>query len=142
MRRDARPSLRTLIPLLLVGALALGATACSSGSDTSATAGAAEAPAAGASSAELALDEQRVVIDVRTPDEFAAGHVAGATNIDVQGGGFAAAIDDLDPQQAYVVYCRSGNRSAIAADEMRAAGLDVVDGGGFDTMTAAGWPAA
>ena len=42
----------------------------------------------------------------------------------------------------YVVYCRTGNRSAQAASEMRAVGLDVYDGGGLDDMVTAGWPVA
>ena len=82
------------------------------------------------------------LIDVRTPAEFASGHVQGATNIDLQGAGFAAAIGQLDRGGRYVVYCRSGNRSAQAAAQLRAAGLDVVDGGGLTAMAQAGWPTA
>jgi rhodanese-related sulfurtransferase len=144
----ARPLLR-LVPVLVAAGLALALVGCSSSEPTARAepdeAGQVEAPAgpsAGAESAAVALEEGRVVIDVRTPEEFAAGHVAGATLIDVQDPGFAAAIAELDPAGDYVVYCRSGNRSAVAADEMRAAGLDVLDGGGFETMTAAGWPTA
>jgi rhodanese-related sulfurtransferase len=40
------------------------------------------------------------------------------------------------------VYCRSGNRSAAAADRMEAVGLTVLDGGALGDMTAAGWPTA
>ena len=49
---------------------------------------------------------------------------------------------ELDPDAAYVVYCRSGNRSAQAASVMAGAGLDVVDGGAMTDMVEAGWPAA
>ncbi|HMS48621.1 rhodanese-like domain-containing protein [Candidatus Neomicrothrix sp.] len=99
------------------------------------------APAPGREAAGVALDADRIVIDVRTPEEFDAGHVNDARLIDIQGPDFDAQIAELDPDADYVVYCRSGNRSAVAAGEMRAIGLDVLDGGAMDDMTAAGWPA-
>ncbi len=55
---------------------------------------------AGAAKAVSMLDS-RIVIDVRTPAEYAAGHVAGAQNIDVEAGDFAA--EDLDPRQGGLV---------------------------------------
>ena len=85
--------------------------------------------------------DSRVVIDVRTPAEFADGHVAGARNIDVEAGDFAARISSLDKTASYLVYCRTGRRSAIAADEMAGAGFaDIVDGGGIADLVAAGAP--
>jgi phage shock protein E len=132
---------RRIVPALVAAAFALALLGCSSTEETVGAEATGGTPA-GAASAERALAEGRVVIDVRTPGEFAAGHVDGATLIDVQDPGFAAAIAELDPAGDYVVYCRSGNRSAVAADEMRAAGLDVLDGGGFEAMTSAGWPSA
>jgi rhodanese-related sulfurtransferase len=83
----------------------------------------------------------RIVIDVRTPGEYAAGHIAGAQNIDVEAGDFAQRISTLDPKGAYLVYCRTGRRSAVAAEQMAAAGFtDIVDGGGLDALVAAGAP--
>lgn len=79
------------------------------------------------------------IIDVRTPAEFASGHVEGAVNYDVQSPQFAAQIANLDPDGAYLVYCRSGNRSKAAAAQMEGAGLTVTDGGGLDDMKSAGW---
>lgn len=85
--------------------------------------------------------DSRVVIDVRTPAEYAAGHIVGAQNIDVEAGDFAARISTLDKKAQYLVYCRSGRRSAIAADEMAKAGFtDIVDGGGMADLVAAGAP--
>jgi rhodanese-related sulfurtransferase len=79
------------------------------------------------------------VIDVRTPQEFAAGHVAGATNINVEAADFGDRIATLDAGDPYVVYCRSGRRSAVAADLMKTAGFtDVADAGGLDALIAAG----
>jgi rhodanese-related sulfurtransferase len=83
----------------------------------------------------------RIVIDVRTAGEYAAGHIAGAQNIDVEAGDFAQRIETLDPKGAYLVYCHSGRRSAIAAEQMASAGFtDIVDGGGMDALVAAGAP--
>lgn len=79
------------------------------------------------------------VIDVRTADEFAAGHIAGAINIDVESSGFSAGIATLDPDGVYLVYCHSGRRSAIAAQSMTDSGFTVLDGGGIDAMQANGW---
>ena len=52
-----------------------------------------------------------VVLDVRTPDEFAAGHIDGAIMIDFYEADFATQLADLDPDVPYLLYCRSGNRS-------------------------------
>lgn len=73
------------------------------------------------------------VIDVRTADEYAAGHLEGAVNIDVEAGNFDAAIAQLDKDKTYLVYCRSGRRSAIAKENMHDAGFhNVIDAGGLD----------
>jgi phage shock protein E len=60
-----------------------------------------------------------VVLDVRTPAEFKTGHLPGAVNIDIQAQDFAARLGALDRSQAYLVYCRSGNRSARAVQVMQ-----------------------
>ena len=81
-----------------------------------------------------------VVLDVRTAQEFAAGHLPGAVNADVESPGFAAALDGLDPAASYAVYCHSGRRSGIALDEMSQAGFtDAYDlAGGISAWAAAG----
>jgi rhodanese-related sulfurtransferase len=125
-----------------------GASACSN-DDSPNTPAAAQAPesdasgpAAGVEAATVALDEGRTVIDVRTVEEYDAGHVEGAERIGLADPDFAERIAALDPAESYVVYCRSGNRSAQAAEVMRAAGLTVLDGGALDDMAAAGWATA
>ena len=73
-----------------------------------------------------------VVLDVRTPDEFAEGHIADATNIDFYEPDFAASLDALDKEKPYFVYCRSGNRSESAVAIMEDLGFNEVyelDGG-------------
>lgn len=83
------------------------------------------------------------VIDVRTPEEYASGHVQGAVNIDVQGADFDQQIAALDRNGTYVLYCHSGRRSAIAADKLAAAGFThVYDAGGLSGLQSAGVPMA
>lgn len=84
-----------------------------------------------AASPSISLGEDTVLVDVRTPAEYAGGHLDGAINIDVQAADFDAAISDLDPDDEYVVYCQTGNRSAQAVAAMESIGLDVQDAGGI-----------
>ena len=65
-----------------------------------------------------------VVLDVRTPDEFASGHVPGAMNIPIDQ--LAARTGELDPQREVVVYCERGPRASRAADALVAAGFSDV----------------
>ncbi len=74
--------------------------------------------------AGAAASEGVTVIDVRTPEEFAAGHLPGAVNIDVSAATFPAEVATLDPQADYAVYCQSGNRSRVALEAMAAAGVE------------------
>ncbi len=64
-----------------------------------------------------------VVLDVRTPGEFMAGHIQGAINIDVEGAQFDSEIATLDKTKTYAVYCKSGRRSAIAVGKMKDTGF-------------------
>jgi phage shock protein E len=64
-----------------------------------------------------------VIIDVRTAGEFNEGHITNAINIDVESMQFDAEIAALDKDVTYALYCRSGNRSSIAAGKMSDAGF-------------------
>ncbi|MEI6217067.1 MAG: rhodanese-like domain-containing protein [Actinomycetes bacterium] len=68
-------------------------------------------------------DTSIVVLDVRTAGEFAAGHIARAINIDVDGANFQGEISKLDKSATYAVYCHSGRRSGIATDQMAKLGF-------------------
>jgi len=68
-----------------------------------------------------AVSAEVIILDVRTADEYAAGHLEGAEMLDLNGGEVAAAIPTLDPE--YLVYCRSGNRSGQAIALMEQAGF-------------------
>lgn len=67
-----------------------------------------------------AIDMKTVaaVIDVRTPEEVATGHLHGSINIDIQAADFASKMNELDKAANYVIYCRSGNRAGQAIDWM------------------------
>ena len=81
------------------------------------------------------------VLDVRTPGEFAEGHLQGARNVDVMGTGFADAVDrlGLDRNTPVYVYCRSGNRSGNAVKILRGRGYSgAVNVGGLGDLTRAG----
>jgi rhodanese-related sulfurtransferase len=64
------------------------------------------------------------VIDVRTPEEFAQGHIQGAVNYNVEGPDFANQIMALDPAGIYAVYCQSGNRSQPAVSQLSSVGIN------------------
>src|SRR5664279_4794842 len=84
-----------------------------------------------------------MVIDVRTPSEYASGHIANAVDIDVENSTFDSKLAALDKSAEYAVYCHSGNRSAVALQKMAADGFtDIADlSGGISAWTAAGRPA-
>jgi rhodanese-related sulfurtransferase len=64
-----------------------------------------------------------LVLDVRSAEEFAGGHVPGAVNVSQEQ--VAARIGELDPARGVVVYCERGPRAAKAADLLRDAGFAV-----------------
>ena len=65
---------------------------------------------------KLTTDGTAQLLDVRTPQEFAEGHIPGALNIDWLEEGFTeAAQEALDPERPVLIYCRRGRRSAEAA---------------------------
>jgi len=71
-------------------------------------------------------NKENVLLDVRTPEEFADGHIEGALNINIIDPMFHDKIAGLDNSKTYYVYCRSGNRSYSACREMQRAGVDKV----------------
>ncbi|MDG1785587.1 MAG: rhodanese-like domain-containing protein [Ilumatobacter sp.] len=83
-----------------------------------------------------------VILDVRTPAEFAEGHIEGAVMIDFYRDDFASELAKLDPNVPYVLYCRSGNRSGQTGALMTALGFSAVDDvdGGIIAWQDAGLP--
>ena len=60
----------------------------------------------------LAENKEVRVLDVRTPAEYAEGHIAGALNVDFKASDFAENVAKLDKNTTYIVHCRSGKRSS------------------------------
>lgn len=74
-------------------------------------------------SAQLARGDTPQLLDVRTHEEFAAGHLPGAVLIPHDA--LAARLDELDRDRPVVVYCRTGRRAGIAEDLLRQQGFEV-----------------
>jgi phage shock protein E len=119
--------------LLAIGVLLVSLLGCSSG-----TTQGVGVRTVSATEAVKVLDS-RVVIDVRGPDEVAEGAIVGATVLDFNAGEFQAKIGGYNRNAAYLVYCRSGNRSGQAVAIMKELGFtDVIDAGAYVDLTAAG----
>lgn len=103
---------KLLTAVALIFGVTLGATACA------------------ASPNPVGLSEGTIIIDVRTPAEFATGHLEGALNIDVQSPDFMARVSALDPGADYFIYCRSGNRSGQAISQLSNMGFTSMINGG------------
>ncbi len=109
---------RFVSTVAVVLGLSMGAMACSSNEE-----------------ANNAYDRS-IILDVRTPEEFAAGHLDGAVLVDIKDPSFGEKLTALDPSAPYVVYCRSGNRSAQAVERMKAAGFtDLTDLGSLENAS-------
>ena len=67
-----------------------------------------------------------VVLDVRTRQEFAEGHLPGAVNLDVQAPDFERQLTALDRGKTYLVYCRTGARSSRAVRAMEQLGFQSI----------------
>ena len=86
---------------------------------------------------EMMADEANyIILDVRTPEEYAEGHIVNAINIPNETIG-SNEIDELpDKSQLIMIYCRSGNRSKQAADKLVKLGYtNIVEFGGINTWT-------
>ena len=113
--RGIAKAARLLVAMVVVALL--GLTGCSAGADQ-----------------PIAVGPDTIVIDVRTPGEFAAGHLEGARLLDLNGGELEKALPELDPDAEYLVYCRSGNRSGQAKALMEKAGIaDVTNLGSLES---------
>lgn len=87
---------------------------------------------------KVTVGPNTIVIDVRTPAEYAEGHLDGAVNIDVEDANFGTILSQLPTDGEYVVYCRSGNRSARAVEIMKGSGFtNVTDAHGISDASSA-----
>jgi rhodanese-related sulfurtransferase/thiol-disulfide isomerase/thioredoxin len=92
--------------------------------------------------ARMAADKQNVILDVRTPGEFSAGHIPGAVNLDYNAPDFQAKAATLDKSRTYLVHCAVGGRSVRACEKLSR--LDFPNlynlPGGFKAWAKAGQP--
>ncbi|WP_374166539.1 rhodanese-like domain-containing protein [Arcticibacter sp. MXS-1] len=91
---------------------------------------------------KLQSKQEHTLLDARTPAEFAKGHIAGAVNINVKDSTFSAQIKTLDKSKPVYVYCRSGVRSAKAAEVLKNEGFAQIYNlkGGIQAWTKKGLP--
>jgi len=68
-------------------------------------------------------NENNVLLDVRTAEEFNAGNIPNSVNIDYNSEEFDSLIQDLDPNKTYYVYCQAGGRSTKACGKLQQAGF-------------------
>ncbi|MCC6906041.1 MAG: rhodanese-like domain-containing protein [Anaerolineae bacterium] len=131
---------RRFLPILLLSLIALLSACSAPASDQTAT-GQNQLINPAAYVDQFGADttfSRHFLVDVRTPEEFASGHIAGAVNIPVEE--LSAHLSEFPTDRPTVVYCRSGNRSATAASQLAASGYDVYDLGGIIDWSAAGFP--
>lgn len=95
-----------------------------------ATAAAPAKQSTAAADANVSSSAHAVIIDVRTPGEFAENHLQEALNIDFRDASFETKIKALDKKQRYQLYCRTGNRSGQAAKLMQTLGFKSVENHG------------
>ena len=93
-----------------------------------------------AAAPSISVAPDTVIVDVRTAAEYTGGHLQDAINIDVQSADFDALISALPTEGDYIIYCASGNRSAVAVQRMTDLGFtSLTDAGGVtDAATATG----
>ena len=93
---------------------------------------------------KLKSASEATLVDVRTAEEFAGSHLAGAKNYDWNGGHFDHQVMNLDKEKPVFVYCSRGGRSASAAERMRSMGFKQVFelDGGLDKWEIDGLPVA
>ncbi len=72
------------------------------------------------------VNKDIILIDVRTPGEYASGHVENSVNIDFRASNFKELIGELDKNQDVYVYCKVGGRSGSAARMMEDIGFKKV----------------
>ena len=92
---------------------------------------------------EKVENDRGVVIDVRTRDEYDAGHLKITdAQYNWMSGEFHDAVEEMEKDKTYYLYCRSGNRSGQAARMMKEKGFEnVYNVGGFDDLANSGFEA-
>jgi len=87
-------------------------------------------------------DDKVVVLDIRTPEEYKGGHIAGAVNIDFKEKDFSERVTKLDKSKTYIVHCQSGGRSTKSLETFKKLGFRSIVhlDDGFGSWQKAGLP--
>nr|WP_235363882.1 MULTISPECIES: rhodanese-like domain-containing protein [Shewanella] len=81
------------------------------------------------------IEHGAMIVDVRTPEEFAEGHLANAINIPFEQIAEEFTKRNIDKDQSVVLYCRSGRRSGIAQESLIKLGYsNTYNGGGYQSL--------
>jgi rhodanese-related sulfurtransferase len=81
---------------------------------------------------KLSAKRKANILDVRTPEEVAEGHLIGSKTVNFLGANFTTEVQELNKNKTYLLYCRSGARTRKAADAMQKMGFKhvyMLDGG-------------
>lgn len=115
---------------LIAGAYFLVSPECCTAQKTSDSATITAVPPATFQSA--IRQKETIILDVRTPEEYRAGHIEGARNLNIASPDFLTTLATMDKNATYAVYCRTDNRSGQAVARMQESGFKHVihlDGG-------------
>lgn len=128
--------MKRITQILLIACLTVFTVACSNGQQGITKLGPAEFKKS------FESDKNAVLLDVRTPGEFAGGHISNSINIDWNADDAESKLKILDPSKTYYVYCMSGGRSASAVNFMKESGFkNIVElNGGIMKWRAASLP--
>jgi rhodanese-related sulfurtransferase len=126
---------------LLVGLLVVGVS-CVRADDSTNAAPTKATHVDGKEAGKLVAKGDITVIDIRTPSEFAGGHIAGATNINYRANNFSEQIEKLDRDKTYLVHCAVGARSTSSLPKFEKLGFKHIIhlDGGIRSWEAAGNP--
>lgn len=138
-------SIRFAYKSWIMASLALllgGAAACQPPASPSAPAGSVVNLSPAEFHKRLKGEHAAILLDVRTPSEFAGGHLPGAQNLNFNSPTFQQQVAQLDRNKPVYLYCAVGGRSASAAAVMRKMGFQVLYNmsGGFSQWSAQGLP--
>lgn len=131
-------SIYTLVSLILV-IISVILSSCQGITPTDLTIAASQLITPSEYQVEFGASVDHFLLDVRTPEEFASGHILEAVNISVES--LPERLDEVPKDLPIIVYCRSGRRSAIAADLLVKNNYQsIFDLGGIQSWIAEGYP--
>ena len=91
---------------------------------------------------KMLISDETIILDVRTPEEFAQGHLEGAVNINFFDENFIQKVSELNKSKALLIHCAAGGRSAKAMNALKGKGFSKMYNmlGGYSAWLSAGYP--